>query len=247
MSVLTVENLTKRFGGLVATNDVNLSVEDGECHALIGPNGAGKTTLISLLMGEMKPNAGTISLRGRRIDSLPSHVRAHAGLARSFQITNLVNKRSVLDNMLLALIGRSGSAFTFLRPLSSETALITEAMDRLGRFSLTDRLHDPVSELSHGEQRVLEIALALAAEPAILLLDEPMAGLGHEETAKMTAILAELRGRIAMLLVEHDMDAVFKLADRVTVLVSGAVLMTGRPADVRGNARVREVYLGEEG
>jgi len=245
MSALAVKNLSKRFGGLVVTNDVTFSVQPGECHALIGPNGAGKTTLISQLMGELVSDGGTISLRGRRIETLPSHARARAGLARSFQITNLVKRRSVLDNMLLALIGRNGHAFTFFRPLSSEAALITEATDLLAHFSFAGRLHEPVSELSHGEQRVLELAMALAAKPAVLLLDEPMAGLGHEETIKMTDILGELRGEIAMLLVEHDMDAVFRLADRVTVLVSGSVLMTDQPAVVRSDPRVRDLYLGE--
>lgn len=245
MNVLAVKNLSKRFGGLVVTNDVSFSVQAGECHALIGPNGAGKTALISQLMGELSSDGGTILLRGRRIEALPSHARARAGLARSFQITNLVKKRSVLDNMLLALIGRSGRAFTFFRPLSNETALITEATDLLAHFSLAGRLHDPVSELSHGEQRVLELAMALAAKPAVLLLDEPMAGLGHEETIKMTGILGALHGEIAMLLVEHDMDAVFRLADRVTVLVSGSVLMTDQPAVVRSDMRVRDLYLGE--
>ncbi len=186
-------------------------------------------------------------MRGATVDALPAHARVHAGIARSFQVTNLILKRSVIDNMLLALIGREGSAFTFFRPLVRETRLVTEAMERLERFGLAARANDPVADLSHGEQRGLELALALAAEPAILLLDEPMAGLGREETTQMTAMLSAIRGKVTMLLVEHDMDAVFALADRVTVLVSGAVLMTGKPAEVRANQRVRDVYLGEEG
>jgi branched-chain amino acid transport system ATP-binding protein len=247
MSILAVENLTKRFGGLVATNDVSLDVQDGECHALIGPNGAGKTTFISLLMGDMAPDAGVIRLRERPIHKLPSHLRARAGMARSFQITNLVRQRTVLDNVLLALIGRSGSAYTFFTALTRERALVDEAAGLLERFALSSRQHELVADLSHGEQRVLELALALAARPAVLLLDEPMAGLGHEESKAMVDILAQLRGKVPMLLVEHDMDAVFQLADRVTVLVSGAVLLTGAPQSVRQDARVREVYLGEEG
>ncbi|MFD1911864.1 ABC transporter ATP-binding protein [Halodurantibacterium flavum] len=247
MSILAIQSLRKTFGGLVATNDVSLSIEEGECHALIGPNGAGKTTLISLLMGDMKPNSGSISLRGKPIDGLPAHARVHAGIARSYQVTNLIRKRSVLDNMRLALIGRDGSAFTFFKPLSRETAMTDEAHDWLDRFGLSNRAEDHVADLSHGEQRALELALALAAKPAVVLLDEPMAGLGREETIAMTAMLKKLRGSVTILLVEHDMHAVFELADRVTVLVSGTVLITGAPDEVRSDRRVHEVYLGEEG
>lgn len=247
MSILAIDRLNKKFGGLVATNNVSLTVEQGECHALIGPNGAGKTTLISLLMGDLKPNSGSISLNGKPIDALPSHSRVHAGIARSFQVTNLILKRSVLDNILLALVGREGTAFTFFRPLARETGLVSEGMARLERFGLAARANDLVADLSHGEQRGLELALALAAEPKILLLDEPMAGLGREETIAMTSMLSGIRGSVTMLLVEHDMDTVFKLADRVTVLVSGGVLITGTPDAVRRDQRVRDVYLGEEG
>jgi branched-chain amino acid transport system ATP-binding protein len=247
MSVLVVDRLRKNFGGLVASRDVSLTVEEGECHALIGPNGAGKTTLISMLTGDIRPSSGSIRLRDRVIDGIPSHARAHAGIARSFQVTNLVQRRSVLDNMLLALIGREGRGYTFFRPLKREKALLSEAAERLGRFGLARRARDLVADLSHGEQRGLELALALAAEPSLLLLDEPMAGLGREETIAMTKLLAGLSGTVSMLLVEHDMDAVFALADRVTVLVHGAVLMTGTPAEVRADERVRLVYLGKEG
>lgn len=247
MSILEIDGLNKRFGGLVATNSVSLSLEEGECHAVIGPNGAGKTTLISLLMGDLTPDSGSIKLRRQQLLKLPSHARIRAGLARSFQVTNLIQKHSVRDNMLLALIGKHGGGFTFLRPLARETALLDEAFAKLDRFGLTKRAHDVVSNLSHGEQRTLELALALASDPAILLLDEPMAGLGREETIAITDLLSRMRGTVTMLLVEHDMDAVFKLADRVTVLVSGAALRTGKPDEIRADKHVRDVYLGAEG
>ena len=247
MSILTVQSIHKSFGGVKATNDVSLTVEAGECHALIGPNGAGKTTLISLLMGDLKPDSGSIRMRGERIDGLPRHSRVHWGIARSFQVTDLILRRSVLDNMLLALIGRDGKGFSFFRPLRREAALLAEAEERLDRFGLLGSAGDSVSTLSYGRQRALELALALAAEPALVLLDEPMAGLGREETDAMTDLLKTLRGQVSMVLVEHDMHAVFQLADRVTVLVSGSVLLTGAPAEVRGDPRVRDVYLGEDG
>jgi branched-chain amino acid transport system ATP-binding protein len=246
MSILIIDGLNKRFGGLIATKDVSLAIEEGECHALIGPNGAGKTTLISLLMGDLTPDSGSILLCGKQIDGMPGHERVRAGIARSYQVTNLVQQRSVRDNMLVALIGKQGNGFGLLRPLVREAALLDEAFRRLNSFGLAARAHDLVANLSYGEQRSLELALAFASDPAVLLLDEPMAGLGHEETIAMTNLLSQFRRRATMILVEHDMNAVFALADRVTVLVSGAILKTGSPDEVRADARVRDVYLGNE-
>ena len=215
-------------------------------HALIGPNGAGKTTLISQLSGLVRPDAGTIRFAGRDITRLAAHARAHQGLARSFQITSLMAGMTVIENVALAVQARAGHSFRFWRPAAGDERLERPAMAALEKVGIAGRAGDAVGALSHGERRQLEIAMALASGPRLLLLDEPMAGMGPEESARMIAILQGLKGTAAMLLVEHDMDAVFALADRISVLVYGRVIASGPPAAIRANEAVRRAYLGEE-
>ena len=246
MSLLDIRGLHKSFGGIRATDDLTLAVAEGELHAVIGPNGAGKTTLVSQLSGLQYPDAGTITFAGRDITRLPAHRRARLGMARSFQVTSLVMDMSVLDNVALAVQARQGSSFRFLRPARSIPALRDPARALLEQVGLGAKADIPTSALSHGEHRSLEIAIALAAEARLMLLDEPMAGLGTEEAAAMVELLRGIKGRQAILLIEHDMDAVFALADRISVLVYGHVIATGTPDEIRGNARVREAYLGED-
>ncbi len=245
-ALLRVENLDKSFGAVVATSRLNLEVADGEIHALIGPNGAGKTTLVAQIAGAIKPDAGGIYFHGREITHLPAHTRARLGMARSFQITSLLSDFTVLDNVALAVQARSGHSFRFWRPARWEAALREEAAEFLAQTGLAHRVAEAAGNLSHGEQRQLELAVALAQRPSLLLLDEPMAGMGMQESAARLKFLQTLRGRTAMLLVEHDMDAVFALADRITVLVYGQAVATGTPAEIRADARVREAYLGSE-
>ena len=246
MSLLDIRGLHKSFGGIRATDDLTLAVAEGELHAVIGPNGAGKTTLVSQLSGLQYPDAGTITFAGRDITRLPAHRRARLGMARSFQVTSLVMDMSVLDNVALAVQARQGSSFRFLRPARSIPALRDPARALLEQVGLGAKADILTSALSHGEHRSLEIAIALAAEARLMLLDEPMAGLGTEEAAAMVELLRGIKGRQAILLIEHDMDAVFALADRISVLVYGHVIATGTPDEIRGNARVREAYLGED-
>ncbi len=243
-ALLKITDLNKGFGGVRATDNVSLDVSEGEIHAIIGPNGAGKTTLISQLSGLLKPDSGTIEFKGRDITHQPAYRRAHVGLARSFQITSVFMQMSVLDNVALAVQAQSGHSFRFWSPARKSTTLREPAYAKLMTVSLADRAHVTASALSHGERRQLEIAMALATEPEMLLLDEPMAGMGAEESARMIETLKGLKG-MTMLLVEHDMDAVFALADRITVLVYGKVIATGRPEDVRSNPDVIKAYLGE--
>ncbi|QPC94681.1 ABC transporter ATP-binding protein [Mesorhizobium sp. INR15] len=243
--ILNVRGLVKRFGGLLATDHVDLTVRPGEIHALIGPNGAGKTTLISQLMGELKPNGGSIELEGKPIDGLPTARRVSLGLARTFQITCLLPDYSVLDNVAIAVQVRQGHSFRFWRNVRGEAALRQEAATFLAGVGLEARADELVANLSHGEQKQLELAVALATKPRLLLLDEPMAGLGHAESQQMIAMLRELKNQVSMLLVEHDMDAVFALADRVSVLVYGRVIATGTVDEIRDNPEVRTAYLGE--
>ncbi|MCB2101634.1 MAG: ABC transporter ATP-binding protein [Rhodobacterales bacterium] len=245
--ILDVRHLHKAFGALAATDDLNLGVERGEVHALIGPNGAGKTTLIAQLAGELTPDDGTVTFDGRDITALPVHQRPHLGLARSFQITSVLMDFTSLDNVAMAVQARAGHSFRFWRRARAERALRVPAMDYLDRVGLGARAHVRVSALAHGERRQLELAMALALEPRLLLLDEPMAGMGPEETQRMVQVLKALKGEITMLLVEHDMDAVFALADRLTVLVYGKAIATGTPDAIRANPDVRRAYLGEEG
>ncbi len=244
--LLVIGGLVKRFGGLAATDGVDLAVGEGELHALIGPNGAGKTTLISQISGTLAPDAGHIRLQGQDITRLTMHERVARGLARSFQVTSLFRGFSVRDNLALAVQARSGSSFRFFAPARNERALFEEA-DRLAqRVDLQDRLDTQASVLAHGEQRRLEIALALATRPRLLLLDEPLAGLGPEESERMVALIESLRADCSLLLVEHDMDAVFRLAGRISVLVAGKIIATGTPEQIRNHAEVRRAYLGDE-
>ncbi|KQY99485.1 ABC transporter ATP-binding protein [Pseudolabrys sp. Root1462] len=245
-AVLLIENLRKSFGGLVVTDGVTLEIGPGELHAVIGPNGAGKTTLIHQVSGTLTPDDGRILLNGTDILPLPPYERAKLGLARSFQITSVLPRFSALENVALAVQARSGSSYSFLRPAAAEAALNDEAMAALAEVGLEHRADIVAAHLSHGEKRALELAIALALEPKLLLLDEPMAGTGPEESERIVTVLKKLKGRFAMLLVEHDMNAVFALADRISVLTYGRVLASGEPDAVRNDRAVTEAYLGEE-
>jgi branched-chain amino acid transport system ATP-binding protein len=244
--LLRIERLTKRFGGVIASDEISLSVPRGELHAVIGPNGAGKTTLISQLTGERAPDSGSIRFDGQDITALPVHRRSHLGLARSFQITSLFLDFTALDNVALAVQAHAGHSFRFWRPARAEPELREPARAALDRVGLGSRADVLVSKLSHGEHRQLEIAMALATRPRMLLLDEPMAGMGAEDSARMLRMLRELKQRLTILLIEHDMEVVFALADRITVLVYGRVIASGAPADIRANPDVRDAYLGEQ-
>jgi branched-chain amino acid transport system ATP-binding protein len=244
--LLRVEDLTKRFGGLLASDQVSLEVPSGELHAIIGPNGAGKTTLIGQLTGELAPDAGAIGFDGRDITALPVYQRSQLGLARSFQITSVFSDFTALDNVALAVQAHAGHSFRFWRNARREPALREPARAALERLGLGHRADIVVSQLSHGEQRQLEIAMALATRPRMLLLDEPMAGMGPEESARMVRMLRDFKRELTILLIEHDMEAVFALADRITVLVNGRVIASGAPAAIRANAQVRDAYLGEQ-
>ncbi len=245
-TLLNVSDLRKSFGGVTATDDVNLDVKQGELHAIIGPNGAGKTTLISQLSGALKPDGGAITFKGADITTLPAHRRARLGITRSFQITSLVMNMSVLDNVALAIQARQGHSFRFLKPARSIRPLRDAARQALDRVGLQSRADESTVSLSHGEHRQMEIAIALASGAELMLLDEPMAGLGSEESTTMIAFLKTLKGERTILLIEHDMDAVFALADRISVLVYGRIIATGTPDDIRTNDAVRHAYLGEE-
>lgn len=245
-ALLEVRGLVKRFGALVATDHVDLDVRPGEIHALIGPNGAGKTSFVAQLSGHLKSDAGSVHFDGQDVTRLSTHERVARGMARSFQITRLFKSFSVRDNLALAVQARSGSSLTFWRPVAAERSLAEAAqalMERLGLSAQADAL---ASELSHGEQRVLEIGLALATKPRLLLLDEPMAGVGPEESHRLVSLIDALRRECALLLVEHDMDAVFRLANRITVLVNGAVVASGPPEVIRHDPQVISAYLGDE-
>jgi branched-chain amino acid transport system ATP-binding protein len=244
--VLRIEGLTKNFGGLRVTDDVTLDVRPGELHAVIGPNGAGKTTLINQISGLLSPDAGTIMFGGEDVTALPIHRRAERGLARSFQITSILPGFSVLENVALAVQARRGSSFSFFGRAADEEALNMPAYAALLQAGLAERAHVPAGELSHGEKRALELAIALAMEPKLLLLDEPMAGTGREEGERIVAVLRSLKGRFPMVLVEHDMHAVFALADRISVLIYGRILASGTPAEVRADPQVITAYLGDE-
>ncbi len=243
--LLSVRGLRKRFGGLVATDNVDLDVVEGEIHALIGPNGAGKTTLLTQLFGELSHDEGEIRLEGEAIDALATPQRVQRGLARTFQINQLLPDFSMLDNVALAVQARQGHSFRFFADARRDKGLRQRAREHLTTAGLAHRAEVKVADLSHGEQKQLEFAIALACEPRLLLLDEPMAGLGHAESEQMVAMLSGLKGRVTMLLVEHDMDAVFALADRISVLVYGRIIATGTAQEIRDNADVRTAYLGE--
>jgi branched-chain amino acid transport system ATP-binding protein len=244
--MLELRGVTKRFGGLVATDEVTLEVTQGEVHALIGPNGAGKTTLIGQISGALPADAGRIFFSGSDITRLSAHARVGKGLARSYQITSIFRRFSVLDNLALAVQARSGSSFSFWRPVASESALFAEARAIAAETGLQGKEDTMAGFLAHGEQRALEVGLALATRPQLVLLDEPMAGMGPQESQAMIALIQKIRSRVTVLLVEHDMDAVFRLADRISVLVNGRVIATGAPAAIRADPAVRKAYLGED-
>ena len=244
--MLSLSNVSKRFGGVVAVDRVTLEVAAGEVHALIGPNGAGKTTLISQISGMAGCDDGAIAFLGADITHAKPHQRVHAGLARSYQITSIFRRFSVLDNLALAVQARSGSSFSFWRPVASETALFDEARQLAGQVGLSQKLHSLGSALAHGEQRALEVGLALATRPKLVLLDEPMAGMGPQESRRMIDLIGRIRAQVTVLLVEHDMDAVFRLADRISVMVNGRLIATGAPHAIRSNPEVRNAYLGDE-
>ena len=244
--LLAVRGLEKRFGGVVATDRVDLDVERGEIHALIGPNGAGKTTLVAQLGGQLASDRGRIVFDGHDVTRLPAHQRARRGLARSFQITRLFRSASVLDNVALAVLAVSPASMGGWRALQRDSGLFARARQALDDVELGAKAAQPVDRLSHGERRALEVAMTLASRPRLMLLDEPMAGMGTEESARMERLVARLRTSTTVLLIEHDVDAVFRLADRVTVLVGGRVIATGAPAAVRSDAAVIAAYLGDD-
>jgi len=244
--ILRAEGLAKRYGGVVATDNVWLEVLRGEIHALIGPNGAGKTTIVHQLSGATRPDAGRIVFDGRDLTRASCHERVALGLARSYQITSIFGRFSALDNIALAVLGRSGSSLRFWRPFAGERAVFDEARATLERVGLAGRADVAAALLAHGEQRQLEIGLALATHPRLVLLDEPTAGMGPEEADRMVRLIDSLRGALSVLLIEHDMDAVFRLAGRISVLVSGRVIASGPPDEIRANADVKRAYLGEE-
>ena len=244
--LLEIRSLAKHFGGVVATDDVSLEVRAGEVHALIGPNGAGKTTLVAQISGSLAPDGGRIVFDARDVTRLAQHQRVKAGLARSYQITSIFRRSSVLENLALAVQARSGSSLSFWRPVATETALSEEARAIAAEIGLSDRAGIAGGELAHGEQRALEMGLALATRPRLLLLDEPMAGMGPQESQRIIALIERVRRNVSVLLVEHDMDAVFRLADRISVLVNGRVIATGAPEKIRANEEVRNAYLGDE-
>lgn len=243
--LLRVDGLAKRFGGVAASDGVSLDVATGEFHALIGPNGAGKSTLINQLHGALRPDAGRVLFDGADITALPPHARALRGIARSYQVTNVFARLSARDGVALALQAVRGSSFRFWRPVWREAGLFAEADRLLERVGLGARANVPAGVLAHGEQRQLEIALALASRPRLLLLDEPLAGTGPDESERLLQLIESLRGSVTILLVEHDMDAVFRLADRISVLVYGRVIASGAPEVIRTDPQVRSAYLGE--
>ena len=244
--MLELKKVSKRFGGVVATDEVTLVVAQGEVHALIGPNGAGKTTLIGQISGSLGVDSGEIRFLGADVTRARQHQRVRAGLARSYQITSIFKRFSVLDNLALAVQARSGSSFSFWKPVERETALFDEARTIAAEVGLAQKLSAVGMQLSHGEQRALEVGLALATRPKLVLLDEPMAGMGPEESQHMIALIARIRAQVTVLLVEHDMDAVFRLADRISVMVNGRLIATGAPNDIRNHPEVRKAYLGDE-
>ncbi|MCG1054558.1 ABC transporter ATP-binding protein [Mycetohabitans sp. B5] len=245
MSLLQVTGLVKRYGGFVATDHFGMTIEPGEIHAVIGPNGAGKSTLIAQLAGELRPDAGMIKFDGRDVTSASISQRARLGLTRSYQITSVLPDYTALQNVMLAVNALGPRRFSCWGALARQSRVREPALELLERVGLAQRAHVSAAQMAHGEHRQLELAMALAGRPKLLLLDEPMAGMSQAESENMTAQLRELKGRHAMLLVEHDMDAVFALADRITVLVYGKPIATGRADEIRIDPRVREAYLGD--
>jgi branched-chain amino acid transport system ATP-binding protein len=243
--MLDILNLEKQFGGIKAVDNVNLHVKENEIHAIIGPNGAGKTTLVSQVAGELMPDAGQIRFMGTDITFMRPAQRARKGLARSFQITSVMLPMTLLENVSMAVQSRKGHSFGFWRAAANDRELIDEAMLALDAVGLSNRADRVAKEVSHGEHRQLEIAMAIAMEPRLLLLDEPMAGMGQEESMELVAVLNEIKKHKTILLIEHDMDAVFSLADQISVLVYGKIIATGGKAEIRANPEVQQAYLGE--
>lgn len=241
---LAISGLGKRFGALKATDNLNLVLRRGELHAVIGPNGAGKTTLVAQICGQLEPDEGSISFEGRDITRAPPYRMADFGLVRSFQITSIFPEFSALENIALAAQLSDGHSFRFWEPASCNQRIVESARAYLGQVDLSDLADTRASALSHGQQRRLELGMTLAREPTLLILDEPLAGMGAEETADIVELLRGLKGRVSMLLVEHDMDAVFALADRISVLVYGQIVASGDAASIRNDQRVRDAYLG---
>ena len=244
--ILETRGLSKRFGAVVASDEVTFDLVPGEIHALIGPNGAGKSTVIKQIAGEIRQDQGSIRFAGRDIDRLDMVARARLGLARTFQVSSIAPEFSTLQNVMLAVQSVERKTFRFLKPALSDASLVEPAMSYLVRLLLDDRAEVRAGDLSHGERRALEIAIALALRPKAFLLDEPMAGMGPENTKALIGILDGLRAEAPILLVEHDMDAVFALADRISVIVYGRIIASGTPEEIRANAEVRRAYLGEE-
>ena len=243
--MLAIENLNKSFGALQVSHNISLTVAPGQCHAVIGPNGAGKTTLIHQISGVLLQNSGRILLDGYDVSRLSVWERVHAGLGRTFQITSILPTFSVLENVATAVQAKAGSSFKFFACAAAEVALNEKAQSILKRVGLSEQVDSLAADLSHGDLRLLEIAIALAGTPKFLLLDEPMAGLGKTESAALITLLSELRGEFSMLLVEHDMDAVFQLADELSVLVDGKIVAQGSPSEVRDSPQARAAYLGD--
>lgn len=246
MSLLAVNNLVKRYGGLTATDDLSFTVEPGELHAIIGPNGAGKSTLITQLAGEIRPDSGQILFNDTDITHESVAQRALRGIARSYQITSVFPEFTALQNVMLTVQAHQGHSFRFWTPTLEQAELVEPAQQALQRVGLGDRMHVPVADMAHGEQRQLELAMVLAGQPKLLLLDEPMAGMSQAESGQMTELLLSLKGHYGMVLVEHDMDAVFALADRITVLVYGRSIASGSVDQIRNNPDVKAAYLGDD-
>lgn len=247
--LLQLRDLKRHFGGLWATNGVSLDVTQGEIHALIGPNGAGKTTLVHLISGALKPDAGHILFAGKDLTASSQHERVGMGVARSYQITQIFPHLSLLENVRLSVQARThdfGSSFRFWRPASADFCMLEEAEEWLGRVGLAESAGRMACDVSHGEQRALELAMTLATRPRLLLLDEPMAGMGPEESEHMATLISSLRGEQTILLVEHDLDIVFRLSDRISVLVAGQIVVTDTPENIRQHPEVRQAYLGDE-
>ena len=245
-AALSVQGLVKRFGGLVATDHFKLDVMPGEIHALIGPNGAGKTTLINQLSGELQPDEGSICLNGVEMAHQPVQWRALNGIARSYQITSVFPEFTALQNVMLAVQGASGGSFSFWRPVSRDRTLVEPALALLQQVGLATVAHRPVASLAHGARRQLELAVTMALKPQVMLLDEPMAGMSHQESQEMVSLLRSIKGRYSIVLVEHDMDAVFALADRITVMVYGRPIACGTAEEIRNHPEVRLAYLGDQ-
>jgi branched-chain amino acid transport system ATP-binding protein len=245
--VLSAHGLRKAYGAIVVSDDLDFDLRRGEIHAVIGPNGAGKSSLVAQLAGELRPDAGTVTLLGEDVTRLGADARARRGLARSFQVTTLIDEFTAEDNVVLGILGRSAPRSSMTRALWAEAGIYREARELLERTGIAHVVSRRVDELAHGDRRVLELTVALAKRPQVVLLDEPMAGMGHDASRQLAELLAGLRDELSMVLIEHDMDAVERLADRVTVLVEGAVVASGQFNDVRRDERVRSAYLGVRG